>query len=61
MREWIDNGAELGWMIDPRARTVTVFRPGLEPEVHTGITKLEGEGPVAGFVLDLEPIWAVVE
>lgn len=57
MQEWIDNGAELGWMIDPGSKTVTVFRPGREPEDLRGIAKLEGEGPVSGFVLDLRPVW----
>ncbi|MFN7923144.1 MAG: Uma2 family endonuclease [Bryobacteraceae bacterium] len=57
MQEWIDNGAELGWLIDPRTHTVTIYRPHREPEPRTGIDRLEGEGPVAGFVLDLAPVW----
>lgn len=57
MMEWISNGAELGWMINPRTHTVTIFRPGQEPEVLTGIAEVAGEGPVAGFVLDLTSIW----
>ena len=60
MLEWIANGAELGWMIDPRTRTVTIFRPDREPEIRTGVGSVEGEGPVAGFVLDLEQIWRPV-
>jgi len=27
MQEYIENGANLGWMIDPDARTVEVYRP----------------------------------
>ena len=57
MQEWIENGAELGWMIDPKARSVTIFRPGQEPEVRAGIEEIAGEGPLAGFVLDLRRIW----
>ena len=57
MLEWISNGAMLGWMIDPCTRTVTIFRPDQEPEVRTGLTSLAGEGPVEGFVLDLECVW----
>lgn len=26
MREWMQNGAELAWIIDPDQRTVTVYR-----------------------------------
>ncbi|MDX1979576.1 MAG: Uma2 family endonuclease [Bryobacteraceae bacterium] len=58
MREWLDNGVQLGWLIDGAARTVYVFRPGAEPEVKTRIRKLAGDGPVKGFVLDLTDIWA---
>lgn len=59
MREWIENGAELGWMINPATRTVTVFRPGQEPQDHVGLDSIAGEGPVAGFVLNLRDIWAI--
>lgn len=57
MREWIDNGAQLGWLIDPERRAVEIFRADREPEVREDITSVEGEGPVAGFVLDLVPVW----
>ena len=57
MLEWIVNGVELGWMIDPRDQSVTIYRPDREPEVRIGISEIAGEGPVAGFVLDLEPVW----
>ena len=56
MTEYMANGCELGWLIDPPARHVTVYRP-------EGITTLEapahidGEGPVAGFALDLKYVW----
>ena len=56
MIEYMANGCELGWLIDPAARRVTIYRP-------EGITTLEapdhvdGEGPVEGFVLDLKFIW----
>ncbi|MBY0506231.1 MAG: Uma2 family endonuclease [Bryobacteraceae bacterium] len=57
MREWIANGAELGWMIDPQQESVTIYRVGQEPETRTGIEELAGEGPVVGFVLELRRIW----
>jgi Uma2 family endonuclease len=59
MLEWIANGAELGWMLDPFQQTVSIYRPGSEVEVRRGISEIEGEGPVAGFVLDLREIWNV--
>ena len=32
MREWIENGVQLGWLLDPDHRTVYVYRPDREPE-----------------------------
>lgn len=58
MLTWIANGALLGWMIDPRDRSVTVYRPNREPEVLAGVSEVAGAGPVEGFVLDLRLIWS---
>jgi Uma2 family endonuclease len=57
MREYIANGAQLGWLINPETRVVEVYRAIGEPEILTGITAVKGEGPVVGFVLDLTRIW----
>ena len=56
MREYMDNGVQLGWLIDPQERTVAIYRPGREAEVLAGPNALAGEGPVAGFVLELDGI-----
>ena len=54
MLAWIENGAELGWMVNPKNHTVAIYRRGqAEPEVRKGIAELAGESRVAGFVLDL--------
>jgi Uma2 family endonuclease len=57
MHEWIDNGAQLAWLIDPERHAVEIFRPGLEPEILTGVDSVAGEGPVAGFTLSLPEVW----
>jgi len=57
MEQWIANGVELGWLIDGDAETVYVYRKGQKPTTRHHIQELGGEGPVAGFVLDLRPIW----
>jgi Uma2 family endonuclease len=57
MSEWLANGAQLGWLIDPDARTVEIYRPGFEAETRGRASSVEGEGPVTGFVLDLLPVW----
>jgi Uma2 family endonuclease len=59
METWITGGVELGWLIHPDDKTVYVYRSGQnEPTQQTGIAKLAGEGPVAGFELDLRHVWA---
>ena len=59
MRDWMAAGVKLGWLLDGDRKTVYVYRAGRkEPHKHTRIAKLAGEGPVAGFELDLTEIWA---
>ena len=57
MNEYVANGARLGWLVDPEARTVEIYRPGREPELLEGKESVAGEGPVDGFVLDLRTVW----
>jgi Uma2 family endonuclease len=57
MREYLANGAQLGWLIDPDLRSVTIYRPEGQVETRTDIDSVAGEGPVAGFVLDLSFVW----
>lgn len=57
MAEWMENGSELGWLIDPETRTVWVYRRGREAERMENPERLHGEGPVAGFVLELKRVW----
>ena len=59
LKEFIANGAGLGWLIDPLRRVVEIYRPNAEPEIIQNPEAIEGEGPVAGFVLDLRPIFDV--
>jgi Uma2 family endonuclease len=57
MDEWIANGAELAWLIEPKERRLTVYRPGQEPEVLDDPTSVQGTGCVAGFELVMERVW----
>lgn len=56
MNDWIANGAQLGWLIDPYERQVFVFRPNGSAEVIMGDV-IAGDGPVQGFILDLSRVW----
>src|ERR1700679_1797947 len=57
MQMWIANGAEVAWLVDPSRKAVEVYRPGREAEVLEGGSAVEGDGPVAGFVLELGRVW----
>ena len=58
MQEWMRAGVELGWLIHGDERTVYIYRAGQkDAEKRSGIPNLAGEGPVAGFELDLTKVW----
>lgn len=57
MGRWIANGVQLGWLIDPYEKIITVYRPGAEPEEHVTPSSVQGTGPIAGFELVLQRVW----
>src|SRR5436309_7762845 len=57
MDEYINNGAQLGWLIDPLERKVNVYRPGAIPEVLDDPKEVSGEPLLPGFVLDVQALW----
>lgn len=57
MREYIDNGLRLGWLINPKDKQVEIYRPNQEVEVLESPRSLSGEDVLPGFVLDLDPIF----
>ena len=57
MREYVENGARLGWLLDPLERKAHVYKPGEPVEVLDGPDKLYGDTVLSGFVLDLKTIW----
>ena len=57
MELWLANGAALAWLINPRKHQVFTYEPGNVPAIMTG-SAVHGRGPVAGFVLDLNEVWA---
>ena len=53
MTDWMDNGCQLGWLIDTDTRTAYIYRPNQEPEEITGLTTLSGEAILPDFDLVL--------
>jgi len=56
MAEYIENGVQLAGLIDPLDRTLTIYKPHRKPKVLTNPATVTGEGPVEGFVLNLDGI-----
>lgn len=56
MREYRDNGARLGWLIDRKNKKVEIYRSGREVEVLENPASLSGEDVLPGFVLDLTEV-----
>jgi Uma2 family endonuclease len=56
MQEYQDNGVRLGWLINPQAQTVEIYRPERDVEVLENPSNLSGEDVLPGFVLDLGSI-----
>jgi Uma2 family endonuclease len=56
MKEYIENGASLGWLINPQQQQVEVYRPGVEVEVLNNPTKLSGEDVLPSFVMNLRRV-----
>ncbi|HNH82710.1 MAG TPA: Uma2 family endonuclease [Acidobacteriota bacterium] len=57
MEEYIENGARLGWLIDPKNKRVYVYQPDQSVQTLENPSALSGEPVLRGFTLDLAQIW----
>lgn len=57
MQEYLDNGALLGWLIDPETRTVEIYEPGEEVETLHNPERVAGDPILPGFVLNMKRVW----
>ncbi|HVN85367.1 MAG TPA: Uma2 family endonuclease [Candidatus Binatia bacterium] len=57
MQEYLGNGAQLGWLIDPEQRRVYVYRPQVPAEVLERPHSLAATPLLPSFVLDLHEAW----
>ena len=58
MREFIENGARLGWLIERKNKKVEIYRQDRDVEVLDNPVTLSGEDVLPGFVLDLTEVWS---
>ena len=57
MKKWIENGVQLGWLIDPATKETFIYRAdGTINKVQGFQNKLSGENILPGFELDLSLI-----
>lgn len=57
MEEYVENGAQLGWLIDPFERKVHVYRPQANVEVLDDPETVSGEPLLPGFTLDVRALF----
>ena len=57
MQEYIEQGATLGWLIDPKTKQVEIYRQGRDKEILNQPTTLSGENILPGFVLNLQSVF----
>lgn len=57
MQEYIENGARLGWLIDPETRTVEIYEPGEEVETLYNPERVAGDPLLPGFLLNMKRVW----
>jgi Uma2 family endonuclease len=57
MQEYMDNGVRLGWLIDPKTKTVEIYRLGQDVEILESPITLSGEDVLPEFELNLSKIW----
>ena len=47
--DWIEAGARMVWVVNPKRQTITVFRPSADPQTLAEKDVLEGQDVVPGF------------
>lgn len=57
MEEYRDNGARLGWLIDPEPRQIYVYRPGEPVQRLDNPATVSGDPVLPGFVLDAPAVF----
>jgi Uma2 family endonuclease len=56
MREYLDNGLRLGWLLDPETKRVEVYRGDRTVEILENPNQLSGKDVLSDFILNLTGI-----
>ena len=57
MKEYIENGAELGWLFEPKTMQAYIYRPNQPVECLDNPTSMSGDPVLRGFLFDPREIW----
>ena len=57
MLEYIDNGAELGWLFDPKNKDIYIYRPNQPLERLHDPDSISADPTLPSFTLLLSNIW----
>ncbi len=57
MREYLDNGCQLGWLVNPRSRTTEIYHPQASVITIPFGNTLSGEEILPGFELNLQTLF----
>lgn len=57
MKEWVDNGCQLAWWINPKKKETSIYRTTGETEIRLFHETLSGEDVLPGFELKLDGIF----
>ncbi|MBC8109782.1 MAG: Uma2 family endonuclease [Verrucomicrobia bacterium] len=54
MEKWLENGVQLGWLIDTKNETTYIYQEGKEPDSKPFTEDLSGENILKGFSINLK-------
>jgi Uma2 family endonuclease len=57
MLEYIANGAQMAWLIDPLRKRVYIYRPGLDTEMVEDPEEVGGDPELPDFILNVGELW----
>jgi len=58
VKQYLDSGTQLVWVVRPKDRTVEAHRRGADPTL-LGVGSLSGDPAIPGFTIDIDDIFAV--
>ena len=58
VQEYLDAGARLVWVLNPKRKTATIYRPRMNPAILRQCDQLDGADVVPGFTCSIAEVFA---